>query len=435
MNCGLITLNSGQTLTVGGPFSAGDYQVFTGTGIVDGLKESRPEWFAVNTTPGTTDMAPAILAAIAAVQTKYGQVLLDATTYAVGQQIITQNRVPIIGKGKRSTCIKALAAFPESTAVVRLGPDENYIFDTYLQDLYINANDVTGSIGVYTDGGQEGCGIRNVMIQNYRAYGVYFNGTGALNASILFIENYELLPSHLDSTAGIYMKSVGGQSTIQYGTVNGSYLPAPEYTQVGTHGDGILVEGSDVNIIGFHGEAHTNGIRFATGAFGTVIDAYGGPATTMTNVVKVDSGAYDVTMIGIIKNVATNSLTDSKNARTITASQVALYTTGATYHPKLIDRTDLNVTSSASAVLTASATADATKRYSLYGTGLMEWGNGTDARDTTLYRNSANVLRTGGGFMIGVMVEASAPNSSVYIDSVSGKLSFKDSGGSSHALY
>jgi hypothetical protein len=45
MPSGLITLNSGQTLTVGGAFTAGMYQVFSGTGAVAGLKESYVIWF------------------------------------------------------------------------------------------------------------------------------------------------------------------------------------------------------------------------------------------------------------------------------------------------------------------------------------------------------------------------------------------------------
>lgn len=53
----VLTIATGKTLTINGPFEAGMYQVFscTGTGAVAGLRQSRPEWFGVNTTPGTTD--------------------------------------------------------------------------------------------------------------------------------------------------------------------------------------------------------------------------------------------------------------------------------------------------------------------------------------------------------------------------------------------
>ena len=58
----IYSVATGKTLTINGPFEAGDYQVFscTGTGAVAGLKSARLAWFGVNTTPGTTDMGPMI---------------------------------------------------------------------------------------------------------------------------------------------------------------------------------------------------------------------------------------------------------------------------------------------------------------------------------------------------------------------------------------
>ena len=50
---GIIT-TTGHTLTINGPFSAGDYQVFTGIGTVAGLKEARPEWWGTNAAAMTT---------------------------------------------------------------------------------------------------------------------------------------------------------------------------------------------------------------------------------------------------------------------------------------------------------------------------------------------------------------------------------------------
>lgn len=64
---GSITVNSGQTLTINGSFSAGLYQVFSGTGAVKLLAAGyiRPDWFGTNAMPGITDMAPAWTKAIA----------------------------------------------------------------------------------------------------------------------------------------------------------------------------------------------------------------------------------------------------------------------------------------------------------------------------------------------------------------------------------
>lgn len=60
---GLVTLNSGQTLTfsTGATFEAGMYQVFTGPGAVVGLSISRPQWFgSTNAVLNTTAVQNAI---------------------------------------------------------------------------------------------------------------------------------------------------------------------------------------------------------------------------------------------------------------------------------------------------------------------------------------------------------------------------------------
>jgi len=64
INGAIITVNAGKTLTINGPFSAGLYQCFAGSGTVTGLKEAYPDWFTTNTTPGTTDMTYAMQCAV-----------------------------------------------------------------------------------------------------------------------------------------------------------------------------------------------------------------------------------------------------------------------------------------------------------------------------------------------------------------------------------
>jgi len=64
---GVVYAKSGSgSLTFNGPFEAGLYQVFSdfSAGDVTGLKESRPEWWAVNTIPGTTDLTTALQSAV-----------------------------------------------------------------------------------------------------------------------------------------------------------------------------------------------------------------------------------------------------------------------------------------------------------------------------------------------------------------------------------
>jgi hypothetical protein len=66
---------TGKTLTFSGEFEAGKYQVFSGAGTAVfgsvAVKEVYPEWWGENTTPGTTDMAAKIQAAINTGKTVY----------------------------------------------------------------------------------------------------------------------------------------------------------------------------------------------------------------------------------------------------------------------------------------------------------------------------------------------------------------------------
>lgn len=78
-NGAIITVNTGKTLTFNRHPKLEGGQAFAGSGDVVGLHESRPEWFATNTTPGTTDMTTAIQKAIVASK----NVILSSTTYAV----------------------------------------------------------------------------------------------------------------------------------------------------------------------------------------------------------------------------------------------------------------------------------------------------------------------------------------------------------------
>ena len=62
-----INLN-GYTLTISGPFQAGTYQVFTGSGsvLMPNQQEVIADWWEANVSPGTTDMTAGIQAAITA---------------------------------------------------------------------------------------------------------------------------------------------------------------------------------------------------------------------------------------------------------------------------------------------------------------------------------------------------------------------------------
>jgi len=101
--------------TINGPFTAGLYQVFAGSGSVTGLTEAQPEWFGAKG-DGITDDAVAIDNALNAVTN--GTLYLSGKTYLVGtfstradvagSMIAPKSGVSIVGTGDTSV-IKAKA--------------------------------------------------------------------------------------------------------------------------------------------------------------------------------------------------------------------------------------------------------------------------------------------------------------------------------------
>jgi hypothetical protein len=102
-----ITVTGGKTLTINGPFDAGVYQVFATTGTVafgpGTVKEVYPEWWATNTTPGTTDMGAAIQAAVTS--NPRGVVAFGNTSYKSTATITSTAGVWLKGSGIGNTII------------------------------------------------------------------------------------------------------------------------------------------------------------------------------------------------------------------------------------------------------------------------------------------------------------------------------------------
>jgi hypothetical protein len=94
---GLVDLD-GKNLTINSFFLAEDHQVFAGVGIISGLKETRPEWWAANISPGSTDMTTAVQSAVNAVSGG-GEILLSGTYGVTTINLLNKNGITIRGTG------------------------------------------------------------------------------------------------------------------------------------------------------------------------------------------------------------------------------------------------------------------------------------------------------------------------------------------------
>lgn len=139
-----------KTLTLNGPLEAGPQQIFacTGTGKVvmaaGTVKEIYAEWWATNTTPGTTDMSAAILAAYTAARdVDRGIVRLLANQYAVADLVLPQctngDGVMIAGAGPNNTKFVPAATHTAGNPLVTLAGTHAAGTDgIYLRDFQIN---------------------------------------------------------------------------------------------------------------------------------------------------------------------------------------------------------------------------------------------------------------------------------------------------------
>lgn len=152
---GMITVNADITLTINGPLDAGPYQIFShndANGVVFGVGSARvayPEWFAVNTTPGTTDMTLAIQSClIAAPVTK-----LSATIYKVTSTLNVLATHSIIGENQGpTTVLQGGITQPALTKIIFAPASELDLFDittvgayAYVTKVYIGGISIVGN--------------------------------------------------------------------------------------------------------------------------------------------------------------------------------------------------------------------------------------------------------------------------------------------------
>jgi hypothetical protein len=120
------------SLVINGAFNAGLRKVFTDSnagydGVVFGagtVKGVCPEWWTVNTTPGTTDMAAAFQSAINSITSTGGIVSLSSTHYAIDTKItIITSAITIKGAGSGSWQTSDIASDKSQTTITYTGTD------------------------------------------------------------------------------------------------------------------------------------------------------------------------------------------------------------------------------------------------------------------------------------------------------------------------
>lgn len=241
---GVITVNSGKTLTINGPFSAGSYQCFAGSGaVVFGANSTSfaiPEWWGAKA-DGVTDSTAAINSSLAS-GAKRTQ--LSAGSYTISGQIfvgtaqLTGNGISTILKSTATADTIRLGSSALSSSMVTGGIVENLRVDIYgssstaiylLQStnasvrnvqVYSQAARPNSQIGVLIDGGNISAFFNqftNVYVQGVDQ-GFVFNSSGSGYATSSTFVNCSAL-TYTDNTLGIGVRFNGsnGQDSIFIG--------------------------------------------------------------------------------------------------------------------------------------------------------------------------------------------------------------------------
>jgi len=202
----ILQIATTKTLTINGPFQANLNQVFscTGTGQVvfgaGAVKEAYPEWWAVNTSPGTTDMTAAIQAATNSLT--QGTVKFCGSQYGVSVAITPKNNVSY-----KSDCyseIKFISATSFGIFTINGSTLENVTWDGLSFDGELNypanstiykATYAISNIGIYLYNGVvdarttsdfKNIKIKNCMFSNLSHSSVFITG---LNLSNIVVED------------------------------------------------------------------------------------------------------------------------------------------------------------------------------------------------------------------------------------------------------
>lgn len=263
---------------------------------------------------GATDDLAAFNAAIAAVAGG-GTVLVPAGTFMLSNTLKVKNKIRLVGQGRSATILKAMAAFPITTPVVRLGDGTSIVFDCSVSDLSIDANEIAGSTCLYSSEAQEMCGAARVLVSGFRAYGVNFTLTGGGVGQ--FLEDMEVYPSATGSIAGI---RVDGSDFVKLEriTINGhAGFPHPK---------GVHVTSSLFGMENIHVEGMTDGIYLGINASGWINGA-SGPSLNAdtTNVVRLDGNTANVVVTAIAKSSAAVTVKDDLTGATLTDAFVRFY--------------------------------------------------------------------------------------------------------------
>jgi hypothetical protein len=312
---------------------AGSYSVNTGpsaigpwtaTGDTGYIVADEPGWVNVRdygAKADGTDDAAAITAALTACSAAGGGVtLVPVGNYRIGSRIVVPFNVELRGLGCNSSAFTALGSFPINTELVRLGDlSGNAGTGCRITDVKVDCNNISGSIGVYSERIGENSGIYRCTVTNYGSRGIQMKQPASGTLPLHYTIDDVLITSGSGTGAGAIGLDIAMTSLVTVmRQVRSVTVNATGFTQLTT---AIKVDGASGAMQGIHIENAVTGILIGSvlACNGlSVCDVDG--AATVTNLVLVSSSTTSraIFLADLRPASATNALVDQQFSNTIT---------------------------------------------------------------------------------------------------------------------
>lgn len=302
------------------------------------------------------------------------------------------NRVRVLGQNKRGSYFQAKPGHP-GPWVFNAKNGTSSMFDSTLENVTVDANNVAALGCVLSDAWQEDCGLRGVLLVNFSTIGIrYQNGYGG--ASLSKIVDTEIFGGTAAITAAL---AIG--IDVQLIGLGGAFLLDVSNTSIvgfdGTHllDKGVNMVNDSLHARNLHFEYVNSGVYVAGLGTHTLIGVTGS-VNAVTSLVEIDANFVgSLTMLGCFRNGATNFIKDNRIKQ---IASLGAITAGAGYVNGTYTQVPLTGGSgtNATALITVAGGAVTSVAYQNPGTNY--------AIGDVLSASNANLGGAGAGFSIPV---------------------------------
>lgn len=259
------------------------------------------------TADDTTEVLNGIVSASGNLGTAQGnEIRVKQGAHILSATINIPNRVCIVGGNKRGSVLRASPSHSGGYMFTVVNGVSS-MFDNHLQKLTVDCNNVNGLGGILSSAWQEGGGLRDVLVQNFKTYGIKFqNGYGG--AALCEIDQCEIFgSSNAVPSAGIKVEQISAIGSFMLRVTNTTISGASAFKLP----LGIDIVSDSLHAQNVHFEDCDSGIQISGSGHHVLIGVTGGPG--VTNVVEIASTfTGTLKMIGCHRAGAATLLKDNR---------------------------------------------------------------------------------------------------------------------------